>query len=93
MSARRAAALYRLEMEREVLRRAGVEPGPVGRGLCDRPGNPAEEIALFQLCRSKMEAGYRADALEALTKLKDRFPESGYIARCEDHIRTIQGER
>lgn len=57
------------------------------------PGNPAEEIALFQLCRSKMEAGYRADALEAFTKLKDRFPESGYIARCEDHIRTIQGER
>jgi len=57
------------------------------------PGNPAEEIALFQLCRSKMEAGYRADALGVFTKLKDRFPESGYIARCEDHIRTIQGER
>jgi TolA-binding protein len=57
------------------------------------PGNPAEEIALFQLCRSKMEAGHRADAIAALTKLRDRFPQSPYIARCEDYIRTIQGER
>ena len=57
------------------------------------PGDPAEEIALFQLGRSKMEAGYHADALEAFAKLKDRFPESAYTARCEDYIRTIQGER
>ncbi len=57
------------------------------------PGNPAEEFALLQLGRSKMEAGYHADALEAFAKLKDRFPESAFIAQCESYLRTIQGER
>jgi len=56
-------------------------------------GNPAEEFALFQLGRSKMEAGYYADALEAFITLKDKFPESGFVPQCEDHIRAIQGER
>lgn len=55
-------------------------------------GSPAEEFALFQLGRSKMEAGYYADALEAFITLKDKFPESGFAPQCEDHIRTIQGE-
>jgi len=56
-------------------------------------GSPAEEFALLQLGRSKMEAGYYADALEAFVTLKDKFPESGFVPQCEDHIRTIQGER
>jgi len=57
------------------------------------PGNPGEEIALFQMCRSRVEAGQQAQAIEALGKLKERFPKSTYIARCERYIRTIQGER
>ena len=57
------------------------------------PGNPAEEVALFQLGRSKMEAGYHADALDAFTKLKNGFPQSAYIAQCEDYLRAIPGGR
>lgn len=57
------------------------------------PGNPAEEVALFELGRSKMEAGDEGGALEAFTRLKERFPESAFLARREGQIRTIEGER
>jgi len=57
------------------------------------PGNPAEEVALFELGRSELQAGNHERAVEAFTALMDRFPESGFIAQCDDRIQTIQGER
>lgn len=56
-------------------------------------GNPAEEVALFQLGRSRMEAGDGRGAVEAFRRLKERFPESSYIARCEDYVRAMEGGR
>jgi len=53
------------------------------------PGSPSEEVALFELGRSQMSAGNHAEALEALTRLLDRFPDSTFADEAEECIRRV----